>query len=125
MYDYNGPMLWIVQVFHDSDKPADSLLSAFDAALEPLRSRPLSQADLDRALVKLRSSFYSELEARAGFGRANLLASFALFDDDPGRINKVVGQFDAVTAAQLQEVAKKYLVAANRTAIDRVPEVAK
>jgi len=32
---------------------------------------------------------------------------------------------DGVTSEQIQAVAKKYYVPANRTAVDRVPEVAK
>ena len=31
------------------------------------------------------------------FGRANLLAAFALFDDDPGRINTILGELEKVT----------------------------
>ena len=87
MYNYDGPMLWIVTAFHDADKPADSLIAAFDASVETLRSTPVDQATLDRALVKLRSNLYSQLESFGGFGRADLLAAFALFDDDPSRIN--------------------------------------
>jgi zinc protease len=121
MYDYNGPMLWIVQLFHDSDKPADSLLAAFDAAVEPLRTRALPQADLDRALVKLRSSLYSQVEAFAGFGRANLLASFALFDDDPRRINRLEAEFSKVSPELLMETARTYLAPTNRTILTIVP----
>ena len=124
MYDYNGPMLWIVQAFHDTAKPADSLIAAFDAAIEPLRARPVDQATLDRALVKLRSSLYSELETFAGFGRANLLASFALFDDDPGRINRLEAEFARVTPAVLQRTAQEYLRPTNRTILTIVPGAA-
>jgi zinc protease len=121
MYDYNGPMLWIIQAFHDSDKPADSLVAAFDAAIEPLRTQPLAPAELDRAMVKLRSSLYSETETFAGFGRANLLASFALFDDDPERINRLESEFAKVTPELLMETARTYLAPSNRTILTIVP----
>jgi zinc protease len=121
MYDYAGPMLWIVDAFHDSDKPADSLISAFDAAIEPLRTQPVSEDELARALVKLRSSFYSELESFSGFGRANVLASFALFDDDPGRINRLESEFAKVTPELLMATAREYLAPANRTILTIVP----
>jgi predicted Zn-dependent peptidase len=55
-------------------------------------------------------------------GKAHLLATFALFHDDPAQINKVLDTVDAVTLDQVQSVARKYLVPENRTAIDRVPE---
>lgn len=121
MYDYNGPMLWIIQAFHDSDTPADSLIAAFDDAIEPLRTKQLDREDLDRALVKLRSSLYSELESFAGFGRANLLASFALFDDDPDRINRLEAEFAKVTPELLTKTAQTYLAPTNRTIVTIVP----
>jgi zinc protease len=121
MYDYDGPMLWIVQAFHDSDKAADSLIAAFDAAVEPLRTKHLASKELDRALVKLRSGLYSEIEAFAGFGRANLLASFALFDDDPDRINRLEAEFAKVTPEQLMQTARTYLAPTNRTILTIVP----
>jgi len=121
MYDYNGPMLWIVSAFHDTDKRADSLIAAIDTAIASVRDRPVDQATLDRALVKLRSSLYSTIESLAGFGRANLLASFALFDDDPDRINRLEGAFAKVTPALLQKTAQEYLRPTNRTIYTIVP----
>ena len=121
MYDYAGPMLWLVDAFHDSDKSPDSLIAGFDAAIEPLRTRPVSRDELARALVKLRSSFYSELEQFAGFGRANVLASFALFDDDPARINRLESEFAKVTPELLLATAREYLAPSNRTILTIVP----
>ncbi|HEV2644182.1 MAG TPA: pitrilysin family protein [Candidatus Elarobacter sp.] len=121
MFDYQGPMLWEVQAFHDTGKSGETLLAAFDTAITPLRTAPVSQAVLDRALVKLRSSLYSELEQFAGFGRANLLASFALFDDDPGRINALEAGFARVTPQLLQKTAQEYLSPTNRTVEFIVP----
>jgi predicted Zn-dependent peptidase len=121
MYDYNGPMLWEITAFHDSDKSPDSLIAAFDAAIEPIRTAPVSRDELARALVKLRSSFYSEIESFSGFGRANLLASFALFDDDPARINRLESEFAKVTPELLMATARQYLAPANRTILTIVP----
>ncbi len=121
MYDYDGPMLWEVTAFHDADKPADSLVAAFDAAIEPLRRRPLAREELARAVIKLRSSFYSETEQFSGFGRANLLASFALFDDDPGRINRLAAEFAKITPELVLETARTYLAPTNRTILTIVP----
>lgn len=121
MYDYNGPMLWIASAFHDADKPADSLVAAIDTAIASVRDRRVDQATLDRALVKLRSSLYSTIEGGVGFGRANLLASFALFDDDPNRINRIEAEFAKVTPELLQKTAQEYLHPTNRTVYTIVP----
>jgi predicted Zn-dependent peptidase len=115
MFDYSGPMLWIAQLFHDSSAPSETLLAAIDGVVEPIRKHGLDQATLDRARTKLRSSLYSSLELFAGFGRANLLASFALFDDDPGLINKLEEEFAKVTTAIVQKTAEEYLRPTNRT----------
>ncbi|HEX6616320.1 MAG TPA: pitrilysin family protein [Gemmatimonadales bacterium] len=121
MYDYDGPMLWEVTAFYDNDKPADSLIAAFAAAIEPLRTRPVASAVLARAVTKLRSSLYSEMEQFSGFGRANLLASFALFDDDPGRINRLESEFAKITPQVVLETARTYLAPSNRTILTVVP----
>jgi predicted Zn-dependent peptidase len=115
MFDYKGPMLWMAQFFHDTTTPSDKLLAAIDGVVERVRKEGLDQATLDRARVKLRSGLYAELEQFVGFGRANLLASFALFDDDPARINRLEAEFAKVTPALVQKTANEYLRPGNRT----------
>ena len=115
MFDYKGPMLWMAQVFHDTTTPTDKVLGAIDTVIERIRKDGLDQATLDRARIKMRSGLYAELEQFAGFGRANLLASFALFDDDPSRINRLEAEFAKVTPALVQKTANEYLRPGNRT----------
>jgi len=121
MYDYHGPMLWIVTVYHDAANSSDTVLSAMESRIDALRSRPVDRATLDRALVKLRSNLYSEAERLNGFGRANLLASFALFDDNPARINQLEGEFAKVTPELIQRTAQEYLRPTARTVVTVVP----
>ena len=115
MFDYSGPMLWMAQFFHDATTPSDTLLSGIDEVVESIRKQGLDQATLDRARVKMRSNLYANLEQFAGFGRANLLGSFALFDDDPSRINHLEEEFAKVTPALVQKTAQEYLRPGNRT----------
>jgi len=115
MFDYSGPMLWMAQFFHDTTTPTDKLLAAIDGVIETVRKQGLDQATLDRARVKIRSDLYANLEQFAGFGRANLLASFALFDDDPSRINRLEDEFAKVTPEVVRKTAQEYLRAGNRT----------
>jgi predicted Zn-dependent peptidase len=115
MFDYSGPMLWIARFFHDPSVQSDKLLAAIDETIEKVRKAGLDQAALDRARVKMRSDLYASLEQFAGFGRANLLASFALFDDDPSRINQLEDGFAKITPAVIQKTAEEYLRPGNRT----------
>ena len=82
---------------------------------EDILAATIGQATLDHARVKVRSALYTEMEQFAGFGRANLLASFALFDDEPDRINQLEQGFARVTPALLQRTAQEYLRPTNRT----------
>jgi len=117
MYNYDGPMLWIVDLFHDENVAPEKIIQSADSVIEPVRSRLLDQATVDRALVKLRSSLYGQVEDFFGFGRADLLASFALFDDDPARINTLEEQFRKITPAIIRKTAQEYLRPTNRTVL--------
>ena len=121
MFNYDGPMLVTASLIHDADKPADSVLKAVDAVIEDLRTRPVDAATLERARTKLRSNFYSYLEALGGFGRADLLASFALFDSDPARINRLEAEFNKVTPELIMRTAQEYLRPTNRTILTIEP----
>jgi predicted Zn-dependent peptidase len=122
-FDYDGPMLMVSRATYKPGHSGAEILKEVDAVVRDLQEHGVTKKELDAAKVRFRSNFYSQLEST--FGKADLLASFALFNDDPQRINKVAGQFDAVTAEQIQSVAKRVLVPENRTSIDRVPEKTK
>ena len=117
MFDYYGPMLWTVSLIHDANVSSNQILSAADSVIDPLQSKPIDQKLLDRSLTKLRSSLYDTMTQFAGFGRADLLASFALFDDDPARINSLEANFKQVTPELIQKTAAEYLRKTNRTVL--------
>lgn len=117
MYNYAGPMLWMGSLIHEPATSADDILASFDATVKRLQETPVDQAMLDRALVKLRSSLYDELAQDNGVGTADLLACFALFDDDPARLNRLEAEFRKVTPALIQKVAQEYLRPTNRTVL--------
>jgi predicted Zn-dependent peptidase len=122
MHNINGPVLWTAALYHDPGTSAEAILDVLDAEIEKLRTAPVDAATLERALVKVRSQFYDQIEELSGFGRADLLASFALFDDDPGRINRLEDEFRKVTPQLLLATAKEYLRPANRTVLTVQPK---
>jgi len=124
MFDYQGPMLWTAYLFHDSTVKPDEIVNAIESQVAPLREKPIDQAMLDRALIKMRSSFYDSLGEFNGFGRADMLASFALFDDNPAKINDVEAQFQKVTPQLIQKTAAEYLRPTNRTVLVVEPKSA-
>ncbi len=56
-----------------------------------------------------------------GFGRADMLACFALFDDDPTRINTIESDIRKVTPELLQKTAQEYLRPTNQTILTVKP----
>jgi zinc protease len=117
MFNIDGPTLWVAYLLHDADKTPDQILKALDAEVEAVRSKPVDPATRDLALVKLRSALYDAIERTFGFGRADLLASFALFDDDPEKIDRLESEFAKVTPELMLKTAQEYLRPGNRTVL--------
>ncbi len=117
MFNYNGPMLFTVDLIHDAQFTPQEILAASDTVVAQIQDKPLPQAEIDRAIVKLRSGLYDTMTQFGGFGRADLLACFALFDDRPQNINEIEANFRKVTPALIQKAAKEYLRKTNRTVV--------
>ena len=122
MFNIDGPTLYMAWLFHDNDKTADEILRAMDEQIVRLQTQPVDAATLERARVKMRSSLYDEIESTFGFGRADLLASFALFSDDPQKINRIESEFARVTPELIQKTAQEVLRPTNRTVLTVVPK---
>ncbi|MEM9057951.1 MAG: pitrilysin family protein [Pseudomonadota bacterium] len=120
-YNYDGPMLWSAALIHDSQVTAERIVEALDADLKRVIDTPVSGAELARARTKLRSSLYDLAASGTRFGLVDLLAVFALFDDDPTRINRLEAEFASVTPELLQATAARYLVPENRTLLTVLP----
>ena len=116
-YDYQGPMLFITNLMYDPATKPDSIVEAMDGVIEPLRTKAVDRKTLDRALVKARSDLYDTFGQQGGFGLVDILASFALFDDNPGRVNTLAGELEKVTQELLQKTAAEYLRPTNRTVL--------
>jgi zinc protease len=121
MFDYDGPMLLEMNLRYDPTTKLDTVLQAIDSQIETLRANPVDNKALDRTRVKLQSSLYDTMGQFGGFGLMDLLASAALFDDDPAKVNTLVAQFDKVTPALLQKTAQEFLRPSNRTIVDLQP----
>ncbi|HYL65314.1 MAG TPA: pitrilysin family protein [Candidatus Methylomirabilis sp.] len=124
MYDYDGPMLWMANLTYDPSTRPDAIMKAVDAVIEPLREKPIDDETLKRARVKLRSSLYDSMSQFSGFGLADMLASFALFDDNPARVNSLDAEFQSVTKETIQKTAQEFLRPTNRTILIDEPKPA-
>lgn len=121
MFNYNGPMLWMAHFTHNEDKSRDDIKAAINSVISDLAEKPVSKEQIARANTKLRSSIYDSYDQFFGFGKLDLLASFALFDDDPARINTLEEQFKQVTPELIQKTVREYLRPTNRTILTVTP----
>ena len=121
-YNYNGPMLWEFNLIHDDSLDSQQVLAALEAEIARLRDEPVDAGEIRRARAKRLVEFYLSVDnASMRDGIIDLLASFALFDDDPTRINRIEDGFDQVTPELIQATAREYLAPERRTVVFAVP----
>ncbi|GAB3231560.1 pitrilysin family protein [Hymenobacter seoulensis] len=116
-FNYAGPMLWMGNLVYDQTVKSDSVVSVLDQEINRLAKGGIDQSTLDLAVVKLRSNLYDQLSGSDNFGRADMLAAFALFDNDPSRINKLEDEFRKITPEVMQRTIQEYLRPTNRTIV--------
>jgi predicted Zn-dependent peptidase len=116
--DYSGPMLMTTRTTYKPGHTGDEIVREMDSVIADVVKTGVTAKELADAKVRFRSSYYDQLGS--SFGKAHLLATLALFRDQPNQINTFLQAYEAVTAAEVQAVAKKYLVPENRTVVDRV-----
>ena len=121
MFNYSGPMLWMFNLTYDNQTSQDSIMASVDTVIEGLKGK-VTQEMLDRAIVKMRSQLYDNLGGTFGLGRADLLCSFAMFDDNPARINTLESEFKKITPEVIDRTITEYLRTTNRTILTVNPQ---
>ncbi len=114
MFNYKGPMLWMYNLTYDEKSQREEILTSISEVMTDLKTN-IDQEMIDKAIVKLRSQLYDNIGGTFGLGRADLLCSFALFDDNPQRINTLEDEFKKITPEIMKRTIDEYLVDSNRT----------
>lgn len=117
MFNYSGPMLWTAALLHDPATNRDAIIAALDENIERLRTELVTEEELDRARRKIRAELYDLVGSSTKLGLVDLLACFALFDDEPDRINRIEAEFAKVTPELIRATAQEYLRRDNRTVL--------
>jgi len=117
-----GPGLFRLSITVAPGKAAAAAEAAAYAEIERIQQ----QAPADWEIEKARSSARRALVGRmqSSLQRAILLSQYALFYDDPARINTSAERIAAVTAADVQRVARQYLTKENRSVVVTTPKAA-
>lgn len=95
-------------------KPAEGE-SALLAEIKRVQDEPVTQAELDKAKNQLVTNVLRERETASG--KADALGRAAVLLGDARRVNTDLAKLQAVTAADIQRVMKKYFSAENRVVI--------
>ena len=106
-----------------SGKKPEDVERALLAEITKIQDAPVSAAELDKAKNQLVTNELRQRETSNG--KALALASSAVLLGDPNRVNTDLARLQAVTAADVQRVMKKYFTPANRLVIYYLPEAAK
>ena len=88
--------------------------------LAKLQADAVPDTELRKAKNQMLADLYRQLKTIEG--RANLLGSYEVFQGDYAKLFSADKEIEAVTAADVQRVARQYFVAKNRTAATLVPE---
>ena len=118
-FEFNGPTLLTTFIVSPPGTKMEAVLKSVDKVVAHLTADGPSTAQLARVVTKMRSDLIDQMEAP--IDRASLLAHATLFDGKPDRVNRIPDELASVTPDEVKNFAQKYLVASNRTVIERDP----
>lgn len=101
-------------------KTAKALAAAIESEIAKLRDRPPDERELRKAKNLLQADYVRGLSSVSG--KANQLGFYEVVFGDYREMFKESDRVEAVTAADVQRVAKTYLVTSERTTVELVPE---
>jgi len=108
------------QLVLSSGVPIEKAEAALLLEIQKFADAPMSDAELETAKRQVLAAKLLERETNAG--KASALAEAAAILGDPARANQDLADLQAVTAAQVQEAARKWFTEPNRLIIEYLPE---
>ena len=118
--DFRDPEPYaIFLLYHPSFKPAQ-IVDQVQQEIAKLQSAPVDSKEFERVKTQLRANQVQSIQS--SLSRARMLAQYEVFDGKAELINTELDAMLAVTPAQVQAAAKKYLVPEKRVVLDIQPE---
>ena len=117
-----GPGLFRVFGMATPGRSITDLEAGIYAEIHKVKTEPIAAWEIEKAINAEKRAFASGLGS--SLQRAILLGEYAAFWDDPNLINTYVDRLSKVTAADVQRVARQYLVATSRTVVVTNPKPA-
>jgi predicted Zn-dependent peptidase len=117
-----GPALYGLTSTPLPGKTLQELEAAIEEEIDKVKNGPIADWEMQKARNAAKSAFVNSISST--LSRATLLSQYAMFYNDPNRINTRAEAIAKVTAADVQRVAKQYLVKTNRTVVHTMPKTA-
>ena len=117
--DFRDPEPYAIFLLHNPKFTGQQIVSQIQDEMTRLQNEPVDARELERVKTTLRAGRIKGLQSSVS--RARALAQYALADGSPELINTELDAMLAVTAAQVQAAAKKYLGADKRAVLEIQP----
>jgi len=117
--DYKDPGVWAMFLLYKPNFTAQQVVDQAQAEIDRIAKESVPQKELDRVRALVRANRINDLQG--SLGRARLLAQFEMFDNDASVINTELARMLAVTPAQIQAAAAKYLTPKRRAMLEILP----
>jgi zinc protease len=117
-----GPGLFTVIGTVQPGKSVADLEAAIEQEIEKIKTGPIADWEIEKARTGARSGFVNSVGS--SLQRALLLSQYAMFYDKPDLINTRAESIAKVSAADVQRVAKQYLVKTGRSVVITIPKAA-
>ncbi len=117
--DYRDPEPYAMFVLYKPNFTADQIVDQVQEEIAKLQNAPIDAKELERVKTQVRAGAIKEMQSSQA--RAQALAQFELADGDASLINTELDRVLAVTPAQIQAAAKKYLVPERRAVLEIQP----
>jgi predicted Zn-dependent peptidase len=118
-WEYDGPTVLTVFALYKPNSSANAMLAAMDEEIARVTKDGVNDATLKRVKTRMLADWNNKLESF--INRADTLAKMQTLWGDANVVNKIPALIEGVTSDDIKRAAATYLVAANRTVIDRKP----
>lgn len=117
--DYRDPEPYAVFLLYKPNFTGDQIVGHVQDEIAKLQNQPVDAKELERVKTLMRAGVIKNLQS--SLSRARTLAQYAIADGNPELINTELNAALAVTPAQIQAAAKKYLTADKRAVLEIQP----
>ena len=115
-----GPSLFWISIMARPNVNLTELEGLVYKELDRIKVEPIADWELDKIRMQVRRRHAQGLYSTRT--RANTLAQYAVFYNDPALINSMQTKLSQVTKADVQRVAATYLKETNRTVVTTLPK---